>query len=142
MQQNIFLTFKLYTSVLQWCRWMPLTPAEGSCHKNITQGPCLSAHMVYYHHTQFHTRQHHRDYFILLQAILNTYKYSFYPKTIKGYNYLPINVIEARDINEFTYLLNLNYCNYYFMYVCMWLYHLGFLPHGCASFCWLPNTKS
>ena len=64
----------------------------------------------YYHHTQFPTRQYHRDHFILPQATLNTYKYSFYPRTIKDWNNLPINVIEAR---EFTYLLNLNYCNYY-----------------------------
>ena len=56
----------------------------------------------YYHHTQFHTRQHHRDHFILPQATLNTYKYSFYPRTIKGWNNLPINVIEAGDINKFT----------------------------------------
>jgi len=39
----------------------------------------------YYHHTQFHTRQHHRDHFILPQATLSChlYKYSFYPRTIK-----------------------------------------------------------
>ena len=65
----------------------------------------------YYHHTQFPTRQPHRDHFILPQATLNTYKYSFYPRTIQDWNNLLINVIEARDINEFTYLLNLNYCN-------------------------------
>ena len=59
----------------------------------------------YYHHTQFPTRQHHRDHFILPQATLNTYKYSFYPRTIKDWNNLPINVIEARDINEVTYLI-------------------------------------
>jgi len=59
----------------------------------------------YYHHTQFPTRQHHRDHFILPQVTLNTYKYSFYPRTIEDWNNLPINVIEARDINEFTYLI-------------------------------------
>jgi len=35
----------------------------------------------YYHHTQFPTRQHHRDHFILPQATLNTYKYSFLSKS-------------------------------------------------------------
>ena len=86
----------------------------------------------YYHHTQFHTRQHHPNHFILPQATLNTYKYSFYPRTIKDWNNLPINMIEARDLNEFTYLLNLNYCNHQFIYVCdctIW----GFLPPGHTS---------
>ena len=49
----------------------------------------------------------------LPQATLNSYKYSFYPRTIKDWNDLPINVIEASDLDEFVYLLNVNYCNYY-----------------------------
>ena len=44
-------------------------------------------------------------------STLNSYKYSFYPRTIKDWNNLPIDVIEARDLDEFTYLLNVNYCN-------------------------------
>ena len=67
---------------------------------------------TYYQHTQFHTRQHHTNHFVLPQATLNSYKYSFYLRTIKDWNNLPINVIEARDLDEFTYLLNVNYCNY------------------------------
>ena len=62
----------------------------------------ISAH---YQRTQFHTRQHHLNHFILPQATLNTYKYSFYPRTIKDWNNLPINVIESRDIDKFTYLI-------------------------------------
>ena len=31
-----------------------------------------------------HTRKHHLNRFILPQATLNTYKYSFYPRTIKA----------------------------------------------------------
>ena len=60
---------------------------------------------MYYQHTQFHTRQHHTNHFVLPQATLNSYKYSFYPRTIKDWNNLPINVIEARDLDEFTYLI-------------------------------------
>ena len=76
----------------------------------------ISVSSYNYHHTQFHTRQHQRDHFILLQDTLNTYKYSFYPRTIKDWNNLPINVIEARDINEFTYSITVitSLC----MYVC------------------------
>ena len=62
----------------------------------------------YYQHTQFHTRQHHTNHFILPQPTLNSYKYIFYPRTIKDWNNLPTNVIEARDLDEFTCLLNLN----------------------------------
>ena len=67
---------------------------------------------TYYQHTQFHTRQHHTNHFVLPQVTLSSYKYSFYPRTIKDWNNLSINVIEARDLDEFTYLLNVNYCNY------------------------------
>ena len=65
-----------------------------------------------YHHTQFHTRQHHSNHFMLPQATLNSYKNSFYPRTIKDWNNLPIYIIEAGDTDTFTYLLNLYYCNY------------------------------
>ena len=45
-------------------------------------------------HTQFHTRQHHTNHFVLPQTTLNSYTHSFYPRTIKDWNNLPINVIE------------------------------------------------
>ena len=66
----------------------------------------------HYQRTHSYTRQYHQNHFILPHATLNTYKCSFYPRTIKEWNNLPINVIESRDINEFTYLRNLNSCNY------------------------------
>ena len=59
----------------------------------------------HYQRTQFSTRQHHSNQFILPQVTLNVYKYSFYPRTIREWNNLPINTIESRDLNEFTYLL-------------------------------------
>ena len=58
----------------------------------------------YYQRTHSYTRQYHQNHFILPQATLNTYKYSLYPRTMKEWNNLPINIIESRDINEFTYL--------------------------------------
>ena len=66
---------------------------------------------LHYQRTQFHTRQHHPNRFILPQVTLNTYKYSFYPRTIKDWNNLPISIIESRDLDEFIYLLNYNFCN-------------------------------
>ena len=63
----------------------------------------------YYQRTHSYTRQYHQNHFILPQATLNTYKYSFYPRIMKEWNNLPLNVIESRDINEFTYLLNLKF---------------------------------
>ena len=46
-----------------------------------------------------------------IQATLNTYKYSYYPRTVKDWNELPINIIESRNLDEFIYVLNLHYCN-------------------------------
>ena len=66
---------------------------------------------LHYQRTQFHTRQHHPNHFILPQVTLNTYKYSFYPRTIKDWNNLPISIIESRDLDEFIHLLNYNFCN-------------------------------
>ena len=65
----------------------------------------------HYQRTQFCTRQHHPNHFILPQATLNTYKYSYYPRTVKDWNELPINIIESRNLDEFIYVLNLHYCN-------------------------------
>ena len=65
----------------------------------------------HYQRTQFCTRQHHPNHFILPQATLNTYKYSFYPRTVKDWNELPINIIESRNLDGFIYVLNLHYCN-------------------------------
>ena len=44
--------------------------------------------------------------FILPQATLNSFKYSFYPRTIRDWNNLPLYLIESRNLEEFTYLLN------------------------------------
>ena len=60
----------------------------------------------YYQRTQFHTRNHHPTHFILPQATLNSFKYSFYPRTIRDWNNLPVDLIESRNLGEFTYLLN------------------------------------
>ena len=57
-----------------------------------------------YQRTHSFTRQYHQNHFILPHATLNTYKYSFYPRTIKEWNNLSINVTESRDINKFTFL--------------------------------------
>ena len=65
----------------------------------------------HYQRTRFCTRQHHPNQFILPQATLNTYKYSFYPRPVKDWNELPINIIESRNLDEFIYVLNLHYCN-------------------------------
>ena len=56
-----------------------------------------------YQRTQFHTRNHHPT---LPQASLNSFKYSFYPRTIRDWKNLPVDVIESRNLEEFTYLLN------------------------------------
>ena len=83
---------------------------------------------MYYQHTQFHTRQHHTNHsdFVLPQATLNSYKYSFYPRTIKDWNNLPINVIEARDLDEFTYLMLTIVIMMYVIQCTIW----GYYPLG------------
>ena len=60
----------------------------------------------HYQRTRFHTRNHHPTHFILPQATLGSFKYSFYPRTIKDWSNLPVDVIESRNLEEFTYLLN------------------------------------
>ena len=60
----------------------------------------------HYQRTQFHTRNHHPTHFTLPQATLGSFKYSFYPRTIKDWSNLPVDVIESRNLEEFTYLLN------------------------------------
>ena len=45
---------------------------------------------------------------LLLTAISNN---SYYPRTVKDWNELPINIIESRNLDEFIYVLNLHYCN-------------------------------
>ena len=57
----------------------------------------------YYQRTHSYTRQYHQNHFILPQSTFNIYKYSFYPRTIKEWNNLPINVIESKDINTCNY---------------------------------------
>ena len=60
----------------------------------------------HYQRTQFRTRNHHPTHFILPQANLNSFKYSFYPRTIRDWNNLPVDLIESRNLEEFTYLRN------------------------------------
>jgi len=48
----------------------------------------------HYQRTQSCTMRYHPNHFILPQATLNTYKFSFYPRTIKDCNKLTTNIIE------------------------------------------------
>ena len=43
--------------------------------------------------------RYHRDHFIVPQSNTNSHKYSFYPRTIRDWNNLPISLIEARDVS-------------------------------------------
>jgi len=63
----------------------------------------------HYQRTQYYTRRYHPNHFILPQATLNIYKFSFYPRTVKDWNELTTNIIESRNLDEFINLLNLNY---------------------------------
>ena len=45
------------------------------------------------------------------KLLIILYKYSFYPRTIKDWNNLPISIIESRDLDEFIHLFNYNFCN-------------------------------
>ena len=63
----------------------------------------------YYLSTQYHTRQYHQDHFIVPQSNTNSHKYSFYPRTIRNWNNLPITLIEATSVNEFMNLLSRHY---------------------------------
>ncbi|XP_071132773.1 uncharacterized protein [Mytilus edulis] len=47
------------------------------------------------------TRQYHRSKFRNLQTSTNTYKYSFFPRTIKDWNTLPIRLLNIEDAEAF-----------------------------------------
>ena len=59
----------------------------------------------YYLPVQYHTRQYHQDHFIVPQSNTNSHKYSFYPRTIRDWNNLPVSLVEATNVNEFMNLL-------------------------------------
>ena len=49
----------------------------------------------YYLRMQYHTRQYHQDHYIVPQSNTNGHKYSFYPRTIRDWNILPVSLIES-----------------------------------------------
>ena len=58
-----------------------------------------------YQRTHSYTRQYHQNHFILSQATLNMYKYSFYPRTMKEWNNLPLMLLNQETLmNLLTYL--------------------------------------
>ena len=62
----------------------------------------------YFLPTQRSTRHHHTDHFIQPCTQSNYYQYSFFPRTIKDWNSLPVSVIESENIDTFTnYLLSI-----------------------------------
>ena len=62
----------------------------------------------YYLPVQYHTRQYHQDqsFHSATDHSQTPHKYSFYPRTIRDWNSLPISLFEARDVNEFVNLLS------------------------------------
>ena len=57
------------------------------------------------------TRQYHPKRFINIGSTSNTYKYSFFTRTIKEWNTLPVNVIEQSTTNSFKAALSTHYSN-------------------------------
>ena len=57
------------------------------------------------------TRQYHPKRFINIGSTSNTYKYSFFTRTIKEWNTLPVNVIEQSTTNSFKAALSAHYSN-------------------------------
>ena len=60
----------------------------------------------YYIPTQYHTRQYHQEHYIVPQSNTNSHKYSFYPRTIRDWNNLPVSFIESANIDDFINLLS------------------------------------
>ena len=61
----------------------------------------------YYRYTRRNTRSHHHLHLIQRQANTMAYQQSFFPRTIKDWNHLPINVIEIQNFDTFqTQLFN------------------------------------
>ena len=51
------------------------------------------------------TRNHHQYHYIIPSAQTSFYQNSFYPKAIKEWNQIPINIIEANNLRLFSLLL-------------------------------------
>ena len=56
----------------------------------------------YFIPTQYPTRQHHGKHFIIPSNSTAAYQQSFYPRTIREWNNLPIAIMETIDIEDFT----------------------------------------
>ena len=56
----------------------------------------------YFIPTQYPTRRHHGKHFIIPSNSTAAYQQSFYPRTIREWNNLPIAIIETIDIEGFT----------------------------------------
>ena len=56
----------------------------------------------YFIPTQYSTRQHHRKHLIIPSNSTAAYQQSFYPRTIREWNNLPIAIIETIDNEDFT----------------------------------------
>ena len=50
--------------------------------------------------TQYPTRHHHSKHFIIPSNSTTAYQQSFYPKTIRDWNGLPIAAIETKDTQK------------------------------------------
>ena len=59
----------------------------------------------YFLTTQYPTRQYHPNHFILPPANTTQYQLSYFPKTIKDWNTLPLAIIESPLSNTFVYSL-------------------------------------
>ena len=55
----------------------------------------------YFLNTTYPTRHHHPLHFENPIARSNNYKFSFYPTSIRDWNNLPINTIEAQTLEQF-----------------------------------------
>ena len=69
-------------------------------HKTIYQHLALQI-PEYYITTNYPTRHHHPLHFITPQVNTNSYKYSFFPRTIREWNGLPIKLIETANLDIF-----------------------------------------
>ena len=52
--------------------------------------------------TSYPTRNHHQYHYIIPSARTSFYQNSFYPRTIKEWNLLPINIIETSNLQSFS----------------------------------------
>ena len=62
----------------------------------------------YFLSTQRSTRHHHTHHFIQPSTQTSYYQHSYFPRTIKDWNSLPVSVIESETVDTFTnYLLSM-----------------------------------